>query len=584
MGAGSGFAGFGAGFAKGLAGQLHENQLQKREDERRAQEKRDQTNLAMFPHIFEASGGDLNAMEPWLQTAFPDTFGAPGKKTKAPKAGESSPLDMVGRVFNHFRTRLPGQSSTGPDSTDPSGVTNPTALMDTGVGRTLPSGPVSDSLSPILAAAPAAAGGQSNMLPAPLANDVIPGTGIPTTVQPRDGDAATVGTGGRKTFMGVPLLTPEEKADRAALGDTAKIQAKVRAAQKYAGTLLANGQASTPAEAFRLSADLFGLYSTQSANGAPNQSVPGTIDGKSAFGVFNKLDGKYHDPVSGDVLTNFKPAIGGGARNPMGTIGTQAAVKLGFDSVQAAIEAGKHKELTATIEELIQEQSKKRALGTGLGNFEAPMTAAQAQATGGVVGSSSADMAGQTVQSLAQRDRVNGITSLKAGIQHILDAGLLNILPTDKGLAGQVPGAAIAIKRRNNMASGIIDPETKKPLTNREAMAKLDAVVDSMLATLSRVAQGERGATTEPDVQRAYSSLVNLKGKLTDPLSGDTQESAQIRIREALSSLDRVLATLGNAPRPGAGAGAPKAGAKVGPDPANPKAPYQDEKGNWILP
>jgi hypothetical protein len=127
-----------------------------------------------------------------------------------------------------------------------------------------------------------------------------------------------------------------------------------------------------------------------------------------------------------------------------------------------------------------------------------------------------------------------------------------------------VPGLASAFRARTYM---------------RNEYTQLTAAVNEVINMLARSA-GQRGPQTEKDAERAEAVLVSFRDSLmaglSDPLGGDTAESAQRRIAETLSYLDRVLNTLpvNQVVEPGSGgAGSGVTGGSGAPGGGPPKAP-----------
>lgn len=207
------------------------------------------------------------------------------------------------------------------------------------------------------------------------------------------------------------------------------------------------------------------------------------------------------------------------------------------------------------------QMSETRALGTETGQFKGPIDVKTAQETNTQVGTSSADYAGQQIPTAVDRERVQDLGVIRGDLTRI--SGLLGILPSEKTLAGVAPGAVLAARRRMNSDAGLKDKDGKPiAMSYRTGIAQLEANVDSMVNLLARVRGRSVGTQTEQDAERAYNAVVQLKAGLTNPLGGDTQESARVRIAEALAGLDRVIAQLpaaGGTPTPNKPAVAPKA-------------------------
>lgn len=305
---------------------------------------------------------------------------------------------------------------------------------------------------------------------------------------------------------------------------------------------------------------------------SPFQSIPGEIvaaDGTvtPAYGVFDRVAGHYKDPVSQLPLTNFRPRTTTGSRS-LGTFYEIAAREKGFAS-GGMVPPDRVLEVETRAQELAQAQAKATGTGTGQARFEAPLTPTQAQQVGAPVGSTGPQLAGQTVPTAAEQTRSVAITNITNELDRIEQ--LISVLPSDTELGGRAPNVVMAVRRRM--------PET------RAQVAALEAAIDGILASLARSVQENRGAQSEADAQRAYASIGAIKGSLSDPLGGDTQESVKARLAETRAALMRIQSLTPTRVQP-TPQGQPGIGtAPPGAAPATPAAPkaYQDAQGNWRI-
>lgn len=230
---------------------------------------------------------------------------------------------------------------------------------------------------------------------------------------------------------------------------------------------------------------------------------------------------------------------------------------------------------------MLQKEGAARALGTAEGRFQAPADLKTAQETGVTVGTTAAQVAGQEVPTQDVNARRRSLDVLKQDIARV--QSLIEVLPTENALGGTAPGAWLAVRKRMNSPSNVVDPATGQPLSYRAAIAQLQSVVDSMVNVLARSRGEQRGTQTERDAERAYSAVVNLQAGLTDPFGGDTRESAAARLKEAIEGIDRVIAGLPAQPVPKAGAGAQPAKPGAPPAPAGGSTGFKmDAKGNIL--
>jgi hypothetical protein len=268
-----------------------------------------------------------------------------------------------------------------------------------------------------------------------------------------------------------------------------------------------------------------------------------------AYRVFEPSLRAYIDPVTGQPDPNFEPVNSAG----MGTVYERAAQRAGYPrgSMVPPQDAARVNQIAQDIRE---EDARRAALGGGVGKYQSPITIPQAQDTRLPVGTTGPQVAGQTIPTTAQADRRLVLGTMVNQLKRIDD--LLYILPSASEAMGKVPGATIAFRR-------------KLP-AYREGFASLDSAINQILASLSRTVQQNVGTQTELDAQRAMDTLAQIKTRLLDPFSGDTQESARARIAETKLYLDEILKTLPATPTPTANATGgppdPNANPKINPD------------------
>lgn len=189
---------------------------------------------------------------------------------------------------------------------------------------------------------------------------------------------------------------------------------------------------------------------------------------------------------------------------------------------------------------LIQRESEGRALGTGQGRFQAPMTAEQAQAAGVPAGTTSAQVAGQAIPRADEMQRRRSIEELQTTLADIRDRLLGPALPKKGELGALAPGAAYAVRRRTP--------------AYREPIASLEAAINNVVNVMARSVGEQRGTQTERDALRAEAAIAQIRDAL---FTGDTVESATARINESLLVLDRILGQLPKKPQPTTAGAAP---------------------------
>jgi hypothetical protein len=403
----------------------------------------------------------------------------------------------------------------------------------------------------------------------------------------------------------VPILSEEEKAQRAADTAVTGINAKIEAARRLAPQLVANGMASNLQEALALATDYFGLYTSPSSRSASGgvRAIPGhDKDGNPVMGVFDAASRAFVYPTghekAGQPIPGFMQR---GATDTMsyGQL-RETLAKTMFGANFGQLDQVQQQQVLDEEKLQLQSQSKSRALGTEQGQFQGPIDVSTAQRTGTQVGASSADYAGQNIPQAGINERRRSLEALQATITRMMKPqpqtgnpqafshSLLDVLPSANELAGIAPNAIIALRRRANTPSGLVD-ESGRALTYREAMARLDSNLNSIVNVLARVKDEQRGTQTEKDADRAMAALLDIQGKLNDPLAGDTRESAVARMNEAMDSLNRIMAGLPGAPVPNqqrsTPPAAPAAAPAAGGNPTLQNGPryYQNAAGEWVL-
>jgi hypothetical protein len=535
---GASIGSFGGGFAKGLANVLYRNQQQKREDERRAQEKKDELNLKVFDFAMQ---NDPENAEAFAQTAFPDVFGQVGKPTKV-KKGEVSPWQKVRNVLGAFKPHLGmGGGSGAPAPVEMSG------------GTPAPASQTMDAIAPVRA--------PPSDTPRPPATTVIPGTGIPVEGTP----AAPTATGQapkQATMFGIRVPSREQQEE-----SKTGIEAKVRIARR----MVENGTAKSIDEAL----DRVGLTDTRgSLASSPYQSVPGTLNGKPAFGVFDRASGKYVDPVTHAVLEGFTPTTASASRT-LGNDREALAIQM-FGKRASELDQQQMAAVNAALPTFAGTMSEARGMGSGRAKIATELN----MPVGATVGaqfnvppttplSALAQANGLTAE---QQEKIANIAVVERSITEI--EGLLGVVfpNVEPGLWGRL---------QSQWSLGV------QKLNADEDLAQLDAAIELALANVSRLG-GQTGVLSNQDIQRAQATLASLEPSL---FGGDTLATARARLLVVKNLLSTAKAKTPSRTTPGATGvvvpGAAGAGGGTGtqtapPNSAAPTAVLKD--GKWVLP
>lgn len=575
-GAAGGFAG---GFLKGFGGQLLENRDRRDRMTREESERKARLGAALLPHVMQnaETEDDLLGVLQMIDPEF--RKGGKGAKTR-PDDGWFGRVKefMVGpgqRGGTDTQAQAPAPQRGGPD-------VGGAGLFQRASPAALPQGTVTTNESPantdINSLIDVLMARESGGTQAPAQGGRVSADAAPepaplysaSMLEPRTGAPA------RRSFMGVELGTPEEKAQRK--------MARIQAVARKANVTLEQAAATLGYDWPKRSS----LAAPQIVYGkAPDESgklvdVTGVFD-RSGDGAVEYMDG----PRRGQPIAGFVHAASAGGERA-GQIAYQAARKMGYASANE-VPAERSAEFYQMMREVSQELPENRALGTKIGQFNAPIGVTEAKNTNTTVGASSADYTGQQVPTEAEQGRDKNIQTLQSELTNVRD-NLIGILPSERELQGNAPGAVTMWNSKSNALSQIADPEHPGQfLSNRSAVARLVAAIEGSINNLAAV-KGAKGSQSEKDATRAEAQLLDLKASLMNPLGGDTRESATTRINETLRSLERLSGIITKTPvaRPGAGAArpAPAGGAKqtapppssfgitMGPD----GQPYRDGK------
>lgn len=551
MGAtGSGVGSFAGGFAKGLSQALVINRERKDRETNAARDLEWKKFQALLPTFMENATGSQGEIDAFI-AQFPHIAASVGTTTQGgKKTGESAWEKYLGPIMRWYRPgagKQPMDENPASGTMERAGVTigSPSPIggpmlpiprpspgmlppgkgdVNAGAGTALPATitpPGTTNTPP--AAMPAEIGLPSQIPSLNFGQDTIAAAAGPSamTVPGAPGSPTPAPTTPRPTLMGVPIFSHDEQLQRGIDDYGKQTVAKIELARsRILPALKAADPSATLDDALRV------------------------------IGVTIPRDGSdsvYHYGVNREALAQSMFGRNYGALNP-----------------------GEQSKVLEAEQKYLNDAAKSRGAGSATAKFEAPITIPEAQASGLPVGTTAADVSGQTVQPQNVQADMRTMQTLKADITHIQD--LIAVLPSEADLGGMAPGAVSWARAQMNSSSPLLD-DNKQPISYRDAYAQLSSNLDTIVNALARTLGQARGTQTERDAERAYNALVNLKASLTSPLGGDTRESAAKRITETLAALDRVMAQMPGQAVPKKDEKGAKPGATSAPAPAAGSAP-----------
>lgn len=359
------------------------------------------------------------------------------------------------------------------------------------------------------------------------------------------------------------LRTPGQQAQEQATGHAAgAVEGEIQG-------LVAAGVA--PAEA--RATVLLKMRKAAGLGAAPFQAVAGeTLDevtGKyrPTYGTFDKQTGGWKD-ANGKPLTNFRRAPTGAntSRSDSGRISEAIAQRdYGMSMSNLAIE---NPDALIDVAEKAANFGQENARATtaareGAKNDSAldkPVDLKTAQATGAPVGAPQRSFVGQQVPTQESMKTEMELKNARSQMEQIIP--LLDVLPSQHELIGGLAPGMVLAKRR---------------VTDRERVAALESAVQNIAAPMQRAKGDTR--LSNADMDRAFDQMVQLKAGLSNPLGGDTRESALARIRQTMQFLDLAESNRIQRPTPGGAAAAPgtppPGGKGKGAAPGQPGAEWQ---------
>ncbi len=363
-----------------------------------------------------------------------------------------------------------------------------------------------------------------------------------------------------QTVVGPPkpfFLSPIEKYQKEAVAkQKAEIQGDVEALKQYGYD---DATAVKTAIDWRMRARM--------GSSVPYQSVPGEIPGPDGtpipmYAAFDRTRGVYMDPDTHQPLVDFRRTDTSSSGRQFFGVDREALAWAKYHKKYGELSAPEASDILDQEKSMLEAEARRRALGSGMGKFESPLTPTQAQQTGLPAGTTGPEVVGQGVPTMQQQEQFRTMDFLQTELTHIKN-DLLWVLPSAGETAGRLPGMAYALRRRDNRY--------------RPDIGRLESAVNNIVNVMARVVGQQRGAQTEKDALRAEAAIVAMRDAI---ISGDTQESASARIEESLKVVQGLSALLPKQATPTATPTAPPLPGNLNAAPTAKK----DANGNWVLP
>lgn len=479
--------GFGAGLAEGLAGVFSAKRQNDQALARDRENRNAQIGMGVLNHLITSGRiASYDDLMPYVDL----TLGTGGKK---PKKGEISPHDILSQVL------APTFSAAG------------------GAGAAASGG--------IPSASPPAAGVQATPSDAAVVADMgrtATPAGAPAAAAPVAAPAsAPTAPTGQPRQSGIRLLSDAEMVERQVSNEGIAEKATMERRSKLARELY---------EQFKTVDNDFTLYDALAMAGF--RTDYNRQYGSTASGIMRGFDAQVQRKAQelGRPLTTAETEelrTTWFAANRSGGTNREALARAKFGQAFNLLTPPQQQEIIAAETALIGGQSYARTAAGNQADFNAPLTPTQAQTANLPVGTTGPQVAGQSILKDAEVEQRRSTESLKTTLADIRDRLVPAALPKADSLGGLAPGAAFALRRRS--------PEF------RDQIAALESAVNNVVNVAARTVAGQRGAQTEKDAARAEAAIVALKDAV---LTGDTVESATVRINESLKIIDEVLSKL----------------------------------------
>lgn len=273
--------------------------------------------------------------------------------------------------------------------------------------------------------------------------------------------------------------------------------------------------------------------------------------------------------TKGDLMSNASQRGGAGAYRY--GVDREAIAKAIFGRNYDTLDRHEADIVLREEKQMLEQEAFSRGTGTGKAAFNKPADLKTAQDTGVAVGTSAADVANKVIPTEQQRERRQSVEELQANLIDIRDNLLKGALPTKAELGGKAPGLAYAARRRG------LDP-TAGP-DQREKVAALESRINNVVNVMARSVGQQRGTQTERDALRAEAAIAQIHDALT---TGDTVESATVRINDSLKVLESILGRLPVVPAKAGGGGAAAPGTSTTAPPAG-RSTAVKQGNTWVI-
>lgn len=549
MPSGAGAAGFGGGFAKGLASVLMSNRQAQAKKKSEEEERKDRLFSAMLPSLLEnaESPADLESV---FTERFPDLFGGTAGKSggKGKAGGKSSPFEMIQHFIGPLlgkKQQAGGGPQVGNDLPSQGGITGNLP------GRSLPM-----EVDPITGEAPTSP-------VVPPATAALAAGAPPPAVPVAAAGAPAAAT--RRTLFGVPLMSEEERATRDAKRITGRegavATARVDVARRLLPQLQALDKNVTLEDALRYvsKGDLFNPY-TGSTGGV--SSVPGQVteaDGSThpEFGIFDRKLQGYVYPAghekAGQTIPGFTPRTSTGSTN-LGADREAKAREL-FNKPASALNSEEMAKVNAALPQFAGQMAEGRGLGSGRAKIttelNSPIGATAASLYNVPPTTTLAELSQTNTLRPEQQEKVASLGQVDQLLDDINKA-LPTVFPdVEEGIWGRLQSQfSLAMQK----------------LAADDDLAKLDGAINASLAQVAQLSGQPGSRLSDKDIELAKSTLAELKPSV---FGGDTLRTAKVRLGVLQRLLDKAKSAVpskeaspgstkapaGAAPAAGGGAG-----------------------------
>lgn len=291
----------------------------------------------------------------------------------------------------------------------------------------------------------------------------------------------------------------------------------------------------------------------------PYQSVAGELaDGTPAYGVFNRLNGGYDDPITKQPLQGFRPRTTTGSTS-MG-VDREAIARTLFGLPFARLTQPQQAQVMQAETGRAQEMAYARGTGTGTASIETELDKP--------IGPTAAAMY-NTDPTTSLRDLQGRVTLTPEQKQRVYATGQVDTLISDiERLLPQVfpdvqPGFVGGIKTALSLGAQRLGRDTD--------LAQLDASINAALAQVAQLSGQPGSRLSDKDIALARSTLGSLSPSL---FGGDTLATAQARLGVLKELLAKSQGSVPTAPtvQSSIGTAPPRGTAPLAPRSAPPTA------------